>query len=141
MHASTKGFTLIETLVTVVFIAFSILALIRFQSFLAYDNMLSQQRADAIVLAERQIEILKDYHVVATTSGLTAYQDIVSGSQNVTGMTTQYTVTWTVTTNSSPDYKNISVTVSWTDKNNVARSVNLTTRIAEVEPSNSSTIM
>lgn len=136
-----SGFTLIETLITVLFIAFGVLALIRFQNFLAYDHSLSQQRADAVLLAERQIEILKNYHVVNTTPGYTAYQSIVTGTSSETGLSATYTITWTVSTFTNPSYKNISVTVSWTDRNGTSRSVNLTTRISEVEPGNSSTIM
>lgn len=136
-----KGQTLVETLVTVVFIAMAVLALIGFQNYLAYDNSLAQQRADATQLAEGQIETLKDFHVLNNTSGYTSYQGITSGSRTVTGTTTTFTITWTVTAFTNPTYKNIDVNVTWTDRNGASQSVRLITNVAGIDPSTSSTIM
>lgn len=136
-----KGQTLIEALVTLVFIAIGVIALIRFQNYLSYDNSLSQQKGNATILAQSKMESLIDFQVLNNTSGYTSYQSIASGSSTSAGTTTTYTITWTVTTNTNPDYKTITVTVSWTDRRNTAQSVTLVSRVAGIQPSNSAAVM
>lgn len=135
------GQTLIEALITILLVAGGILALIRFQNYLAYDNSLSQQRAEATIIGIRRLEILRDYQRLATTSGFTAYQDIASGTATVTGVNATYNLNWTVTSFTNPTYKTVELTVSWTDRNNVSRSIQLSTRIAGIEPSFSAVII
>lgn len=133
--------TLIESLVTLLLVAFAILALLRLQGYLGYDNNFIQQKADALALAFKTTETVRDYHVYNNTSGYTSYQSIATGTSTVTGSTATYTVTWTVTAYTNPTYKNINVTVAWTDKTGTAQSVQLVTHVTGVEPSNSSSIM
>lgn len=141
MMRNKHGQTLIETLVTLVFIAIGVIALIRFQNYLSYDNSLSQQKADATTIAQSQIETLRDYQVLNNTSGYSSYQNIASGSSTVAGATTTYTVTWTITSATNPTYKSIDVTVSWTDRRGTAQSVRLNSNVAGVEPANSAAVM
>jgi type IV pilus assembly protein PilV len=141
MKKHITGQTLIEVLVTVVFISISVIALIRFQSYLSYDNSLSQQKADAITLAQSTIEQLRDFQVLNNTSGYTSYQSIASGSSSSTGTSATYTVTWTVTAYTNPTHKAIDVTVSWTDRQGTAQSVRLITDVAGIEPANSAAVM
>lgn len=140
MHKE-NGQTLIETLVTLVVIAIGVIALIRFQNYLSYDNSLSQQKADATTIAQSQIESIRDYQVLNNTSGYSSYQNIASGSSTVTGTTTTYTVNWTITSVTNPTYKRIDVTVSWTDRRGTAQSVRLISNVAGVEPANSAAVM
>lgn len=137
----TSGQTLIETLVTLLFIAISVIALIRFQNYLAYDTSLAQQKAEATILALKEIETLRDFQVLNNTSGYTSYQSIASGSSSTTGANATYTITWTVSSYTNPTYKNIDVTVTWTDRYNNSQSVELVTNVAGIDPSTSSTIM
>lgn len=136
-----NGQTLIEVMITLVFISISVISLIRFQNYLAYDNSLAQQKGDATVIAQSQIESLRDYQVLNNTSGYSSFQGIASGSSTITGSTATYTVTWTITTTASPNYKNIDVTVSWTDRDNTAQSVRLISNVAGIEPANSASVM
>ena len=137
----TRGQTLIEALITVVFIAVTVIALIRFQNYLAYDNSLSQQKGDATILAQSRIEVLRDYQVLNNTTGYTSYQGISSGTSTTTGATAVYTVTWTVTSFTNPTYKSVDVNVTWTDRRGVAQSVRLISDIAGIEPANSAAVM
>lgn len=141
MKKTLTGQTLVETLVTIVFISMAVIALIRFQNYLSYDNSLSQQTATAITLAESEIETLRDFQVLTTTSGYTAYSSIASGSSTNNGTSAVYTITWTVTSYTNPTYKNISVTVSWTDRRGTAQSVQLVTNVAGIQPANSAAVM
>src|SRR3990167_110959 len=116
MRNNKNGQTLIETLVTLVFISIGVIALIRFQNYLSYDTSLSQQTEDATIIAQSTIETLRDYQVLNNTTGYTSYQSISSGTSTVTSVTTTYTVNWAITSTTNPTYKNIDVTVSWTDR-------------------------
>lgn len=136
-----NGQTLIEALVTILFIGICIIALVRFQNYIAYDNSLAQQKSEATFIAQNQIETLRDYQVINNTSGYTSYQSIATGSANVTRNNTTYAVAWTVTTFTNPNYKTVDLTVTWTDRYNVSQSVRMISNIAEVDPSTSSTIM
>lgn len=140
-HHTLCGQGLIEVLITLLIVVVGVLGIIRFQNYLAYNNSLAQQQGDATILAMQKIESLRDYQVLNTTSGYTAYQDIASGSTTSTGATTVYTITWTVTTNVNPTYKKIDVTVSWTDRNNISQSVRLVSQVAGVEPAFSAAIL
>jgi Tfp pilus assembly protein PilE len=136
-----QGQGLIESLMIAVFIGLSVVAFINFQSYLSYQTELSQQKANANLLAEARMEALRYYSVQNTTAGYTAYQDIASSSQNDTVGNTTYTSTWTVTTNTSPAYKNISLTVTWTDRRGNAQSVRLVTNVVSVDPSQPASFM
>lgn len=135
------GQTLIEVLITVLIMAGTIVALIRFQDYLAYDSLLTQQKADAMRLASNQIETLKNFQVLNNTSGYSSYQSIASGNSTSTVNSTTYTITWTVTSYTNPTYKNVNVAVSWTDRNASPQSVSLVTNIAGIDPGTSGSIM
>jgi Tfp pilus assembly protein PilV len=136
-----KGAGLVESLIAVVIIAVCTLALVRFQNTIAYNDSIAQQQAEATLLASAKIELLRDYQVLATTSGFRAYQDIVSGTTTVTGVNATYTLTLTVTTFTNPDYKTVDLVVSWPDRYGATQSIRSTSRIASVDPATSGTII
>lgn len=140
-NALPKGQTLIEVMVTLLFLAISVIALIRFQNYLAYDNSLAQQKSEATLLAMSELETLRDFQVLNNTAGYTSYQSIASGTGTSTGTNATYSLVWTVTSYTNPTYKMLDVVVSWTDRYGNAQSVDLTTNAAGIEPSNSSPIM
>ena len=136
------GLTLIETLVTLVVISVGVIGLLRLQSYMAYDTSIFQQKNEACVLALKQIETLKSFPVVKVTGGYTSsYDGIVSSTSTVNGTSATYTITSTVTTFTNPNYKNINVIVSWTDRYNGSQSLTMSTRIAAVDPAFSASIM
>lgn len=141
LKTSIKGQTLVEVFITLLFVAVSVIALIRFQSYLAYDNNLSQQKSIATMLARNKIEQLRDFQVLANTAGYTSYQSIVTGSSTQTVTNTSYTISWTITANTNPTYKLINVNVAWTDRYSGAQSVRLVTNIAGIEPQYSAIII
>lgn len=136
-----KGQGLIETLIAAVIIISCVVALIRFQSRLAYHDSYTQQQSHATILALSKIESLRDFNVLNNQSPYTSYQGIASGTSTYTGTATTYTLTWTVTTVASPSYKTIDVTVSWTDRYGATQSVRLITNVAGIEPAYSATVM
>ncbi|MFZ2315059.1 MAG: hypothetical protein WAW86_05320 [Gammaproteobacteria bacterium] len=143
MHSSQRGQSLIEVLIVVLFIAMGVIALIRFQHYLAYNNTLIHQKSDAGLLALEKTEMLRDFQVLNTTSGYTAFQDITSSAGATTTVrgNTSYTITWVVTPHINPTYKTIDVTISWTDTQSNTQSIKLVTQTAGINPSNSASIM
>jgi type IV pilus modification protein PilV len=136
-----KGVTLIELLVTLLILTIGIAALIKFQMTYFYYYDLSKQRAEAIFLAKAKMDALRAFETIPTTSGKFAYNDIVSGSSTSTGNNATYSINWTVTTYTNPNYKTVNITVSWTDRRNAAKSISLSSIIAQLDPSTSGVVM
>jgi Tfp pilus assembly protein PilV len=135
---SMKGQGLIEVMMTLLIIAGSVLALLRFQNYLVYSNGVANQYTTANQLALNKIESLRNYSAL---SGANSYANIASGTSTFTGTTATYTITWTVTAFSNPTYKTIDTTVSWTDRYGGSQSTRMTTIVAQLDPSYSATIM
>jgi Tfp pilus assembly protein PilV len=136
-----RGQGLIESLITVLIIFGTVVALMSFQATLAYNDSLTAEQADATLLAVNELETLRDYQVLAALSPYAAYTSIASGNSLSTGLNTTYTVTWKVTTFTNPTYKNISVSVTWLDRRNTSQSITLVTNVAGIDPTTSSSIM
>jgi len=143
MHTNKlqKGASLIEVLIALLILATGIVALVKFQGSLLQSRTLVNQRSVAVQLAESKLEELRHFSVIATTPGYTAYEDIASGTSSIAGVSAIYTMTWTVTENTNPSYKSITVTVTWTDPTGGAQSVTLNTIVGSVDPALSGTIM
>lgn len=137
---NNHGLTLIELIVTLLLLTIGVAALVKFQSYYAYTYDISKQRSEALVVASKQLEVLKTFEVLTTTSGKVAYQDIVSGTSSTSGNNATYTNTWTVTTNTNPDYKVVNIIVSWSDRRGANQQVNLTGIVSGVSPATSGLI-
>ena len=137
---NAPGFSLVELIVTLMVLTIGIAALVKFQSRYFYYYDIGKQRAEALVVANKQMEILKTFDVIATTTGHVAYQDIVSGTNTTVGNNATYTNTWTVTTNTNPDYKVINEVVTWPDRRGVSQSVTLTGTVSSIDPATSGLI-
>ena len=136
-----QGQGLIESLIVILFVAVSVVGILRLQNYLNYNTKFAQQKSDATLLANKQLEILHDFSVLNTTASYTAYQDITSGSSTSTVSGTTYTVTWTTTTNTTPAYKNLNISVSWTDNYGTSQSISLIDNVANVDPALSNSFM
>lgn len=134
MLSSQRGMGLIETLLIVIFVAIGIVGIFKFQHNLSYSSHNTQQQANATLIGLNKLESLRDFQTLNTTSGYTAYSGISSGSSTQTVGNTSYSLSWTVTTNTSPAYKTIDITVSWTNRIGTSQSIRLTTRVASVDP-------
>jgi len=134
MKLNQKGAGLIDTLIAFLILAIGIIALVKFQNSLVYSDDLSQQTSDAIILAIKQIETLRD-------TAQTQYSTLSSSSSTFTGVNTTYTITWTITAFTSPTYKTINVVVSWTDRFGNAQQIQQVTMVASLDPTASAAIM
>ncbi len=128
------GQGLIEMMIVLVFIAVGVIAMVKFQNSLAYHSADVSTHMNAMQLANNQLEKLRDYVVLTTQTGYPAYSDITNGSTTATSKGVTYTITWAVQTNTTPAYKTVDVTVSWSDRYGVAQSLMLSSRIASIDP-------
>ena len=129
-----SGIGLIEILVTVLILTFGLVALARFQIVWTAQTDASKQQAEAVSLAQKKIEELRNFTVLDTTAGQSAYADIASGSETSSGKNAQYTLAWTATESTDPSYKTISMVASWPDRHGVTQSINLSSIIGRVDP-------
>lgn len=121
-----RGFTLIEALIALVVLSLGLFGLMQIQTRVMTETGDSKTRTAAANLAQEKLEELR----------ARSYASIVSDDDGETvpvetGGTTDFTRSWTVTGYTSPPYKKVSVTTSWTNANRNTESLTLTTFIAE----------
>ena len=122
---SHNGFTLLEVLVAIVILTIGLLGTAGLTTGVIRGNHFSKNVTSATAAAQTKLETIKSGgYVYATTANFP--NDTVS----MGGMSFMRSTT---ITSSSPaaNMKTVSVTVSWTESNNTARSVNLQTILAE----------
>lgn len=122
------GFSLLEMLITIIVLASGLLAIASMYGAILNANTLSKQRSEAVVLAEKKLEELRGQ----------SYASLVSATDTVTatsssGSSANYQRSWTVTAGSGGlSYKDVGVTVTWTDSKNQSQNIVLSTRISNV---------
>jgi Tfp pilus assembly protein PilV len=125
------GFSLIEQLVTLVVTSTAVLGVVKFQATMFDAELNSKQRAEAVSLAQQQLDVLRSV----------GYEDSqVSGNDHVQGSTTSFTRTWTVTPDSSLKFDTSSVTVAWATKGS-GNTVSLASRIADTSQADAGQFM
>ena len=156
-----SGFSLIEALIAFLIVGVGLLGAAKLQAVFTGDSAASQQRDEAVVVAQDAIERFRGFSALATTSGVVAYDDIVSSTaaETVDGTNARYNRSWTVQeccieqtalTSACPAsncgsnpmrWKNVAVVVNWTDKGGVSNSVNLVTKIARLPPTSDGSLL
>lgn len=146
-----RGMALIEALVALAVMAFGLLGVVGMQTTLRFNADVSRQRAEAVRMAQEQLETLRAFGVLSGATGaLPDYAGIATGSfppaPPVGFANTTFTRTATVVTPGADDLKMKSVTVrvSWLDRRTVAggtpEAVQLTSNIAAVAPELAATL-
>jgi type IV pilus modification protein PilV len=137
MQSRTEhGFSLIELLVAIVVLAVGLVAIAKFQGRLMAGSDFAKARTEATIIAQDQIETLRAYEGVSGSAGLD-YDEILNGSSTVAGTNATYSLTWTVSTNTSPDYKTLSMVATWSDRENQTQTVTLMSNINDIAPQTS----
>jgi type IV pilus assembly protein PilV len=125
--SKTRGFTLIEVLVTALLLTVGLLGTLGLTTGVIRGNFFSKNITSATAIAESQLEAVQNRGYVDATTTLfpTAAVTVSMGNVNFTRITT--------ISNDSPsaNMKTISVTVTWAESNNAARSVSLQTILAQ----------
>lgn len=135
-----RGIGLLELMITLLVFSIGIISLFKFMRQYSYYYDVNKQRAEALVIAKNKMETLRGFEVIATTTGKVAYDDIATGYATASGNNASYTSTWTVTTNTNPDYKTVNEAVMWVDRRGGSQSLTLSTIIAKIDPATSGLI-
>jgi len=122
-----RGFTLIEVLVTALVLTIGLLGTLGLATGIIRGNFFSKNITSATAIAQGQLEAVQNrgYVNATTTNFPTAAATVSMGGVD-------FSRTTTITDDSpSTNMKTISVTVTWTETNNAARSVSLQTILAQ----------
>ena len=127
VFGSRRGFTLIELLVTMLILTIGLLGTAGLTTGIIRGNFFSKNITSATVIAQTQLEAVQNKGYLGATTA-----NFPSAAQTVPMDGLNYGRTTSIT-NDSPaaNMKTISVTVSWTEANNTARSINLQTILAQ----------
>ena len=121
-----RGFTLIEVLVTALILTIGLLGTLGLATGIMRGNFFSKNITSATAIAQTQLEAVQNRgYVNATTTNFPAAATVSMGSVS-------FSRTTTIIDNSpSTNMKTVSVTVTWNETNNAARSVSLQTILAQ----------
>lgn len=154
------GFSLIEVLITLVVVGFGLISMAKLQGVVQQDTSAAKARTVASHLAEQKIEDLRNFTVLLPVGAAIAYSTIAtnaggsvalaSGAVPVANVT--YNRTWIVNnyyyTNVNtapttvvpvsaplfPDFKRITVTITWQDADGANQALALNTIISASDP-------
>jgi prepilin-type N-terminal cleavage/methylation domain len=124
---SRNGFTLIEVLVTLLILSVGLLGIAGLTAGIIRGDFFSKNITSATVIAQTQLEAVqnKGYINANTTNFPSSAASVSMGGVN-------FSRTTTITDNSpATNMKTISVTVTWNEADNAARSVSLQTILAQ----------
>lgn len=133
MISNSKGFSLIEVLISLVVLSVGVLGLVKLQTYMEVKSENALHTIDALHLAEQKLELFRTRSQSAAT-GTMLYSKIVIGeppeSLSMAGMTVSRVVTVEGDTPVAGATK-INVAVSWIDRWNNTQSVALETVISK----------
>jgi type IV pilus modification protein PilV len=155
---SQGGFALIEALVSLLVVAFGLLAIASFQYTLSRSSDVAKQRTEATRIAQKEMDRLRSFGQRQSDGNITDtrytyVEDVVSTSAAaaVLGVTTNTTymlerqvrdasntlitaATSPTLTNSADRSRSVNVIVSWTDRAGQAQDVRLASTISDGDP-------
>jgi type IV pilus modification protein PilV len=139
------GFSIIEALISLLVVAFGLLAIASFQYTLSRASDVAKQRTEATRIAQREMDRLRSFGQRQSDGNLadtryTYVDDIVSGSQTLTGLTTNTTYTMNTTVGVPPApasgdrFRWVNIVVGWADRVGQQQSVQLSSVISDGDP-------
>jgi hypothetical protein len=145
-----SGIALIEALIALAVMAFGMLAIVGMQGTLRGNSDLSRQRAEAVRLAQQQVEQARAYAVLvdpANPGAANSFNALSSrGLAAVPDVAGRFNTTFRLATvvpegaglpllaDNLPSLKGLSVTVTWKDRVNADQTISLSTAIHGVAP-------
>ncbi|HET7867426.1 MAG TPA: prepilin-type N-terminal cleavage/methylation domain-containing protein [Burkholderiaceae bacterium] len=136
MNPHRRGITLVEVLVCLLVLTVGLAAVSRLQSHLRLSAEAARQRAEALRLAQNEMERLRAFTRVAAGAG-PSYVGIKSiGPMPVedASASTRYTLERHVATSAAPRFKAVTLTARWSDRTGDAQQVELPSMVAGLAP-------
>ncbi|WIT10601.1 prepilin-type N-terminal cleavage/methylation domain-containing protein [Paucibacter sediminis] len=130
-----RGFTLIEAMVALLIMAFSMLGLAGMQMVMSRNADLARQRSEATRLAQEKIEELRAFNSIEAGAGKAAWDSLASAPDEIaTGSNVTFTRQVTMGGSNADAQRTIQVAVSWVDRAGETKSVTLNSYIAKTDP-------
>ncbi|MFM6987800.1 MAG: type IV pilus modification protein PilV [Arenimonas sp.] len=170
MKRNSRGFSMIEVMISVVVLGFGLMALAALQTSLIRSSAETKAQTVALQLAKDKLEDLRSFQTLTGYQAVTTGTDTVNDSNgNLGGV--NYSRAWTVTRfgyqpstgafaaiatltgptpaanaagvafTSNNEYKRVAITVSWTDANGSTQSIGLDDAIGAVSPGDGSKVV
>jgi len=133
-----KAISIIEVLIAILITVIGLAGIAKVYFILSSNVNFLNSELVATNIAKAKIEEFRNY---STITGTTDSYDSISSNTSTPETTAinniTYTTTWTVTESTEPYYKDISITVNWTGKDNLNKSFVSETIIVRDDPGNS----
>lgn len=139
------GVSLIEALVAMAVMAFGMLGVVGMQSTLRFNADVSRQRAEAVRIAQQEIETLRAYNGFTAVDespspDVVQFEEIVSDGPNDVPMADEMNTTFSLQTEvtpspaGAPPQRDVVVTVRWLDRRGDPQQVQLSSQISYYPP-------
>ena len=155
LRSGAHGFALIEVLVSVIVVAFGMLALASMQLNLSRNADVAKQRSEAVRLAQEKMECLRAFTQITTSTttsatrncmgalrAIYAWDDLATVSSDPLNplasaySNTTYARSWTIGGLTSDSLRPVTVTLAWTDRAGAAQTFVLNSVISQSNPDN-----
>lgn len=148
----TRGVSLIEALVTLVVLAFGMLALTGMQIALSRDADLSRQRSEAVRLAQAKLEELRSFATLSSSGALIAWNEMPdsqvephlnASNDRALGVNGSTVFTRTTRLNGRIDdsQRSLQVSVSWTDRAGETQEIVLASIVSRSDPADGGALL
>lgn len=138
------GFTIIESLISMIIMGFGILSLSGMQISLSRNADDARQRTEAVRLAQEKIEFFRSYTGIAATlvgqgtaSGTALNWNALTNGTDTITTNAVYTRNWTLGGAIGGPMRNLTVGVGWTDRAGQAQAASLSTVLSKTDPADS----
>jgi type IV pilus modification protein PilV len=136
-----KGIGLIEVLIATIVIAVGLLSVASLQGSFVSSSGVSKTHSEALVLAEKKLEMLRN-NVTATEYNALAAGAFTDAGNPIAGTNASFTRSWTITGADAPNRKRVSMQVGWDsngdgDVTDADEIVNVVTEMAWIDPAKS----
>ena len=142
-YKKSAGFSLIEVLVAVVILSVGLIGTAKLQTAVIKSGSDSQARSEAITIAQSKLEEFKSFETLAAYSNIESSAALIAAAEDegevldfsVAGTSATYSVDWSITENTAPDYLAVTVTIAWNDSMGSPQQVSLDSIIGKSNPS------
>lgn len=134
INRKSLGFSLIEVLVSMAVVALGLLAVLGVQTKLIDSSGETKAKAEAVALAQARLEEIRNYtHTYQTEADFNAnFVGNRNAAEEVPGVNALYTISEARVVNG--DTKQVTVNVTWTDRDGASQTVSLDTRLGWESP-------